>query len=1221
MLLLLLPLTVRADSPVDYATQIKPILQDRCFSCHGALKQEAALRLDTGELLRNGGDSGAAVVLGDPQKSLLVERISDGDESSRMPPEGKPLTADEIDLFRRWISEGAKSPAKEQTEADPREHWAFQNPTRNVPSQAAENPWVRNPIDAFIAARHAERGVTTLPSAKKHLLLRRVYLDLIGLPPTRDVLHAFLQDDSPDAYETVVDRLLTSRHYGERWARHWMDVWRYSDWYGRRNVNDVRNSYPHIWRWRDWIIESLNEDKGYDQMVREMLAADELYPEDDSRMPALGFIVRNWFSLNYDTWKQDLVEHTGKAFLGLRLNCAHCHDHKYDPISQEEYFRFRAFFEPLELRHDRVPGGPALTKYIRYQPGSGGSLSPIAAGLPRVYDHYHDEKTFMYRLGDTRDRMDRDPVRPAAPSILGGDTLQIESVSLPPVAWYPGLKEFVIREEREAAQDAVEQAEQELANAAKELRETQQRLADAEAKLEAAMVSSVNASPIAPLERNSDDVIANWRFEGTDSFLSDSSGHGHTLRQVSEGNSEVSQADVAQSGTSRRFELALGTDNLSAAEFQHSGRFSLLAADGDASFFANEFSFECLLHSDVSQRNFNRTIVDYPGSWMLLHRGLNESQFELRVRYVNEAGQTRDVCSGGTPHPELPTVQTESLPLVLQTGRDYYVCLVMGTADVSLRVADLSTRSTLQSFEFPRSGPDADGTGDGDFSRLKRPEPSTPLNLGNSDGTGQFDGLLDEVRLTRRALTGEQIAAVVGQPASEAMRAATIEVAAIKQKLELRARATAAAETALEAARTQLTSVNARLNADAARFVEQRSETETTPLIQAAVAAEYRAKLTAAKSKVAAAELALATQRQSAKPDAGAIKTAEVTVKTEAANIDKLTNAGVPTSGEYTAFAPSYPKESTGRRTVLARWMTSPENPLAARVAVNHIWMRHFGKPLVESVFDFGRGGKQPSHPELLDWLAIELMNPPAGEEASGADADSGAWRMKHLHRLIVTSNTYRLSSRPPSAHPNADRDPDNSTYWKFDQRRLEAETIRDAMLSVSGQLDPAIGGEDLDPKLEATSQRRSIYFSVYPEGGGMMRFLTLFDAPDPCDCYRRSESLVPQQALGMSNSVMALNLGRLLTGKLSERLPEAAGPEFVTAAYETILSRQPTDEELLACQDFLKAQSKLFESRDLTLPATSDKSLAPAATDPQRRAREGLVRVLLNHHEFVTVH
>ncbi|MHC4875182.1 MAG: PSD1 and planctomycete cytochrome C domain-containing protein [Planctomycetota bacterium] len=1219
MLLLLWPLSARAEAPVDFAAQIKPILKARCFSCHGALKQEAALRLDTGELLRNGGDSGATVLAGKPGASLLLERISDPDEASRMPPEGKPLTPEEIDLFRRWIIEGARSPVDEEPEPDPREHWAFQKPQRNVPVSSEQNPWVRNPIDAFIAARHAELGIEPLSAAKKHLLLRRVYLDLIGLPPTRDELHAFLQDDSPHAYEAVVDRLLSSKHYGERWGRHWMDVWRYSDWYGRRNVNDVRNSYPHIWRWRDWIIESLNEDKGYDQMIREMLAADELYPDDDTRMPALGFIVRNWFSLNYDTWKQDLVEHTGKAFLGLRLNCAHCHDHKYDPISQEEYFQFRAFFEPLELRHDRVPGGPALTRYIRYRPGSGGSLRPIEAGLPRVYDHYHDEKTFMYRLGDTRDRLDRDPVAPAAPTILGGDSLQIESVTLPPVAWYPGLKGFVAKEERQAAEEAIATAERNLAAARMALAGTRQALADAEAILEAATKTADKAVSAEGVERDAADVMAHWRFEGTNSFLDDSSGHGQTLRRVTGSDSPVSQVDLKPSGTTRRFDLAAGPENQHAAEFQQPEDVGYLTAAGDASFFANEFSFECLLHSDVSQRNFNRTIVDYPGSWMLLHRGLSEKQFELRVRYTNEAGDVRDVRSSRQPHPEFPAVETDSPPLILQAGRDYYVCLVMGLSDVSLHVADLSAKTALQSFVFSRSGATDDG-GDGDFTRLRRPVAATPLNLGNSDGTGRFDGLLDEIRLTRHALSIEQIAAAVGQPATEAMRMAAAAVADLKKRVESQTVTATAAEATLEAAEKRLSSVNARLAADHARFVDQRSDKEAVPLIQAAVAAEYHARLAASRSGLAAAELTLVTQRHSAKPDSGAIKKAEATIKSETSTIAKLTESGVPSEGEYTSFAPKYPKTSTGRRSALAQWLASPENPLTARVAINHIWMRHFGKPLVESVFDFGRGGKRPSHPGLLDWLAVELMQPSSRAGANNAGRKASPWRMKRIHRLIVTSNTYRLSSRAGADHPSEKLDPDNAAYWKSQQRRLEAETIRDSLLSVSGQLDPAIGGQDLDPGLEATSRRRSLYFSVYPEGGGMMRFLTLFDAPDPCDCYRRAESLVPQQALGMSNSVMALNLGRLLTKGLGERLSEATDEEFVTAAYETILSRQPSSDELSSCIDFLTKQRRLFDSTTLQ-PAAAKAPLVAASTDRDQRVREGLVRVLLNHHEFVTAH
>src|SRR5262249_30553716 len=246
----------------------------------------------------------------------------------------------------------------DRAEEAPRNHGPLRVRVRPALPAFADPAWGRNPVDVFLAAGHARHGLTASPPADKPHLLRRVYLDLIGLPPTREELHVFLADDSPDAYERVVDRLLASPQYGERWARHWMDVWRYSDWYGRRSVPDVMNSYARIFRWRDWIVRSLNEDKGYDRMVTEMLAADEVCPDDDANVVATGFLVRNWFKWNYHQWMKDNVEHTAKAFLGLTLNCCHCHDHKYDPITNEEYFRFRAFFEPLELRHERVPGEP-----------------------------------------------------------------------------------------------------------------------------------------------------------------------------------------------------------------------------------------------------------------------------------------------------------------------------------------------------------------------------------------------------------------------------------------------------------------------------------------------------------------------------------------------------------------------------------------------------------------------------------------------------------------------------------------------------------------------------------------------------------------------------------------------------------------------------------------------------------------------------------------------
>src|SRR5947207_12634338 len=358
-----------AAEPVDYLRDIKPILRDKCYGCHGALKQKAKLRLDTVAAMKLGGKDGAAIDPGDPKGSQLIERISDADDSFRMPPEGKPLTAAQIAILKRWIEEGAKGPADEKPETDPRDHWAFRAPKRGeIPKP--KNQISSNPIDAFLAAEWEKRGLVPAPEADKVTLLRRVYLDLIGLPPTREELHAFLKDTSPDAYEKVVDRLLASPQYGERWARHWMDVWCYSDWYGRRSVPDVLNSYGQIWRWRDWIVKSVNDDRGYDDMVRMMLAADELAPSSEADAVATGFVVRNFYRWNYNNWMRDNVEHTAKAFLGLTLNCCHCHDHKYDPITQEEYFRFRAIFEPVEIRHDRWPGEADPGKYPKYSYGA-----------------------------------------------------------------------------------------------------------------------------------------------------------------------------------------------------------------------------------------------------------------------------------------------------------------------------------------------------------------------------------------------------------------------------------------------------------------------------------------------------------------------------------------------------------------------------------------------------------------------------------------------------------------------------------------------------------------------------------------------------------------------------------------------------------------------------------------------------------------------------------
>ncbi|MCZ6793225.1 MAG: DUF1549 domain-containing protein, partial [Planctomycetota bacterium] len=316
----------------------------------------------------------------------------------------------------------------------------FERLERPAVPQVRRWSWVRNPVDAFVARAHEEKGLEPRPEAPPHVLLRRLYLDLVGLPPSREERRAFLQDPSPDAHERLVDRLLASPRHGERWGRHWMDIWRYSDWAGWGK--QVRDSQPHIWRWRDWIVASLNHDQGYDRMLLEMLAADELHPEDPEQLEATGFLVRNYKRLSREKWLQDTVDHTAKAFLGVTLGCARCHDHRYDPISQEEYYRVRAIFEPHEVRIDRLPGEPDTAR----------------SGLPRVYDAKLDARTYLYVRGDDRQPDKERPLAPGVPAALGGPEFRVSPVRLPLTASVPDKRPFVIRETLAASRDEIEAA-------------------------------------------------------------------------------------------------------------------------------------------------------------------------------------------------------------------------------------------------------------------------------------------------------------------------------------------------------------------------------------------------------------------------------------------------------------------------------------------------------------------------------------------------------------------------------------------------------------------------------------------------------------------------------------------------------------------------------------------------------------------------------------------
>jgi len=855
------------EAEADYLRDIKPVLQARCYACHGALKANAGLRLDTAELLRTTGDDGPVIVPGEPEKSRLLARLTIDDPHERMPLEAAPLKPAEIAAIRSWIEAGAPVPPGEKGEADPRDHWSFRRIERPPLPAGLE---VGNPIDAFLSAKLRENHLQPGPESERGLLLRRLYLDLIGLPPTG----AQLRDERP--YEVIVDELLASPQHGERWARHWMDVWRYSDWYGLGN--QLRNSQKHLWHWRDWIVESLNADKGYDRMIHEMLAADELLPGDADAVRATGFLARNYYLFNRTTWLDDTIESTGKAFLGLTLNCAKCHDHKYDPIEAVDYYNFRALFEPHQVRLDPVPGMVDFEKN----------------GIPRAFDDHPDEPTFLHLRGDPAQPDKSVKITPAVPGIFAAFAPPIEPVTLPPGEWAPATRDYV-------RHDRLSAATEKIASAAKTLARAEADLAVAAAQVVVAETPTSSA--------------------------------GTWLHDDFDGPSAV----------------ALAKASLSMAETELAHLEAVLAADTAALTKPNE-----ALAKIASQRE---------GEMMAARARL-----------------------------------------------------------------DLLTLSP-----------------DGDPKKVKA--------------------------------------------ANDALAAAEKKIAA--------------------------------------------GDTVYTPL--------------------RGAKKALETPEH--KDD---------------------------------SYGATFSPTSTGRRLMLAKWMTSRENPLAARVAVNHVWMRHFGEPLVETVFDFGRQAPRPEHHELLDWLAAEFI-------------ESG-WSFKQLHRLLVTSEAYRRGSSNADADPDTlAADPTNRFYWRAHPRRMESQVVRDSLLQLGGELDLTAGGPSVPPN--GGSKRRGLYLTHSRDAED--KFLTMFDNADIFQCYRRTESIVPQQALALANSGLSLEMAEKIAARLHADVP---GGEiaFIGDVFILLLGRSPDEEEQSACLEYWHEISRLDSVKK--------------ADDPAVVIRARLVHALLNHNDFVTV-
>ena len=352
-------LAAEADEPVTYERDIKPLFAARCIQCHGPEKQENGLRLDAAGLALRGGDSGPAIVPHKAAESLIIEAVTgSSDTVSKMPPKGEPLSPDQISLLRRWIDAGAKAPVEAAVTRPKSEHWAFQQPRRHSLPSVRHTTWPTGPIDSWVLARLEQEGIAPSAAAEQATLVRRAYLDLLGIPPSPEEVDAFAADTSPDAYERLIDRLLASPNYGERWGRHWLDLARYADSNGY-----TRDFGRSIWKYREWVINAVNRGQPFDEFTIDQLAGDMLPAATQDQLIATGFHRNTLMNEEGGTDQEqfrveavvDRVNTTGAVFLGLTVGCARCHTHKYDPITQAEYYQLFALLNNCDEPTIEVP--------------------------------------------------------------------------------------------------------------------------------------------------------------------------------------------------------------------------------------------------------------------------------------------------------------------------------------------------------------------------------------------------------------------------------------------------------------------------------------------------------------------------------------------------------------------------------------------------------------------------------------------------------------------------------------------------------------------------------------------------------------------------------------------------------------------------------------------------------------------------------------------------
>jgi hypothetical protein len=1088
------------ESPEFFEKQVRPILVEQCYKCHSTTseKLKGGLMLDSREAMLKGGDNGPALAPGNLDKSLIIEAVRWQNTDMQMPPK-KALPPEQVAALEAWVKAGATWPreaavktASERKVFDlqkrKQQHWCWQPVLESPPPAVKNTEWPRSDIDRFILAKLEEKGLTPAPDADRRTLLRRVTFDLTGLPPTPERVEEFVNDPSPDALARNVDALLASPQFGERWARHWLDLVRYAETRG----HEYDPAIPNAWQYRDYVIRALNADVPYNQFAAEHIAGDllpaRLNPQSGANESILG--TGFWF-LNEEIHspvdiRQDEADRLdnrldvmGKTFLGITIGCARCHDHKFDAISQRDYYAMQGFlissgyrqarFETLEthrqvaqqLDQTRNAARPAVLKAV---------ADAIEPGVAHVAE------ALLAARGKQNGAA---PARDLDPALVERLTAELEPAARDPQNPLYAVAKII------------------LAGKSDDPASFARAFAPVLAELEKrALPGAFNFAP--------EKIVADYTRDGVTPWLQDGFSFG---LHASHAGDPIFGSTVAQP--------LLGIRSRSAA-FRDNAWASLAVKNGEHD-MGKLGSWD---RSEKTLRTPEITLTE--GKLWYLVKGAGRAYVVVNSHLLINGPLHATLLYGWKP-------TDDGWHWVGQSVTDY----LGHRCHVEFSPADSGDFAVAMVVQAPQPPPEPKNVSATMLAALRDPKIVSPATLAEA---------------TQRVL-------VNGCQNLRADRAAEDPVLAdwLVRKLDFFAPAGTAA-------RQKLTDTTAALlqpqNECIARI---RPDSHSAPAMFEGSGVN---------------EFILARGQ------------------------GKLPGAQVPRRFLEAIAGPDQPEIKSGSgRLELARRLVDPTNPLTARVIVNRVWYHLLGRGIVPTVDNFGVLGQAPTHRELLDYLA-------------GRFVKADGWSLKTLIREIVLSRAYQMSSQPADAAAEQ-ADPENALLHRANLRRLEGEAIRDAILAVSGRLDPKVGGPSVSVHLNEFMEgrgrpadgpldgagRRSIYIAV--RRNFLSPMMLAFDAPIPFNSMgRRNVSNVPAQALILMNDPFVVQQA----GVWAKRFANCDPPQRVQQMYLSAFARPPTSEELADATAFLGEQRALYAPQ----PGVDERAWADFA------------HVLFNTKEFI---